>query len=110
MGLYVSVSRQEVSVDAALGFLCWRRGGQHVGGRLLRWRLASLEPAVYQGHKEQPHAPNYRRDPRQGESYCVIAKEITKNTCEVESEEGIRVILPFVYFTRCPVNFTFFFF
>lgn len=109
VGLYVSVTRQEVSIDAALGFPCWRGGGQHAGGRVLRWPLASLEPAVNQGHKEQHHAPNHRRDPRQGESYCVIAKEIMKNTCEVESEEDMSVILPFVYFTRHPVNFTLFF-
>lgn len=85
VGLYVRVAGQDVSVEAALGLPCWRGAGQHVGGRgrLFRRRLAPLEPAVYQGHKEQHHAPNHRRDPRQGERNCVVAKEIPKNTCGV---------------------------
>lgn len=72
--LYVGVARQDVSVGAALGLFCWWRRGQHVGGRgrLLQWRLASLEPGVYQGHKEEHHGPHHRRHPSQREGHCVV--------------------------------------
>lgn len=72
--LYVGVAGQDVTVGAALGLLRWRRRGQHVGSRgcLLRRRLASLEPGVYQGHKEEHHAPHHRRHPSQREGHCVV--------------------------------------
>lgn len=59
--LYISVSRQHVSIGAALG-LGRKSSGQHVcsGGRLLRWcRLAPLESAVdrSRAQKRAPHHP-----------------------------------------------------
>lgn len=38
VGLYVSITRQDVSIGAALGLPCWWGSGQHVGsGGCLLW-------------------------------------------------------------------------
>lgn len=77
--LYISVSRQHVSIGAALG-LGRKSSGQHVcsGGRLLRWcRLAPLESAVDQGHKKEHHTTHHKRYPSQREGHRVVSKVIT---------------------------------
>lgn len=80
--LYVGVAGQHVAVGAALGRPLWLTGGQHVGGggRLLRQRsgAASLQPAVYQGHKEEHHAPHHRRHTGQGKGNRVVPKVIVQ--------------------------------
>lgn len=82
MCLYVSIARQDVSVGAALGFTRCLASGQHMGscGCLFWCCLASLEPVVYQGYKEQHHAANHRRHPSQREGHLVVSKVITQET------------------------------
>lgn len=78
--LYVCVAREHVSVGAALGRPLWLTGGQHVGsgGCLLQGCCGAvlLQPAVYQGHKEEHHAPHHRRHASQGKGNRVVPKVI----------------------------------
>lgn len=74
--LYVGVTRQDVSVGAALGLPRWLCRGQHVGGGGRLLRLASLEPAVNQGHEEEHHTPHKRRHASQGEGHRIVPKVI----------------------------------
>lgn len=92
--LYICITRQDVSVGAALGFPSRWGGGQHVDSRqlLLRRLLVSLDPVVDQGHKKQHHAPNHRRYPSQGESYCVVAKVAMKKTCEQIHKRILNIV------------------
>lgn len=76
MCLHIGVAGQDVPVGAALGLRGRRGSGQHVGRRRRLVRLASLEPAVDQGHKEQHHAPHHRRHASEGEGHRVVPKVI----------------------------------
>lgn len=77
--LYVSVTRQDVAVGAALGLprRLWRRR-QHVGGGRHLLGLSPLQPALDEGHGEEHQTAHEGRDPSQGEGHCVVPKVIAE--------------------------------
>lgn len=75
--LYVSVTRQDVAVGAALG-LARRLRRQHVGSGRHFFGLSPLQPAMDQGHGGEHQTAHEGRDPSQGEGHCVVPKVITE--------------------------------